>query len=161
MVPILSQGGVRAVLVLENRVRTGAFAGDRLDAVMLVTGQLAVSLDNAQLYDSLERKVAERTAALEAVNLKLEVLSNTDALTGLANRRHFDTTIQAELRRAVRQGTPLGVAMIDVDTFKLYNDHFRFRAFFLRVRRITSATTHPSPWMWWLALTSTTRWKGW
>ena len=122
VVPILSQGIVRAVLILENTGRKGAFAGDRLDVVTLVTGQLAVSLDNAQLYDSLARKVADRTAALEQANRALETLSHTDALTEIPNRRHFDVTLEAELQRAQRQRTPLSLAMIDIDHFKLYND---------------------------------------
>lgn len=131
VVPIQRKGAVRAVLMLENRQRRGAFAADGLDAVTLIAGQLTVSLDNAQLYASLEDKVAQRTAALaeqtvalEQANRKLEALSNTDSLTGLPNRRHFDTTLDAELRRAVRQGSPLGLAMIDVDQFKRYNDRY-------------------------------------
>src|SRR3954454_6291147 len=52
-VPILSRGTLRAVLLLENRLLRGAFTTDRLDAVKLVAGQLAVSLDNAQLYAEL------------------------------------------------------------------------------------------------------------
>jgi diguanylate cyclase (GGDEF)-like protein len=131
IVPILRRGTLRAVLVLENRRRRGAFAASGLNAVTLVTGQLTVSLDNAQLYASLEGKVAqrttalaERTAALEDANRQLESLSNTDALTDLPNRRRFDTTLDAEWRRAGRQGAPLGLAMIDVDHFKRYNDRY-------------------------------------
>ncbi|MDB6153359.1 MAG: ATP-binding region, ATPase domain protein [Chthoniobacteraceae bacterium] len=64
LVPILNQGISRAVLFLENRLSRGAFSTDRLDAVMLIAGQLTVSLDNARLYASLEQKVADRTEAL-------------------------------------------------------------------------------------------------
>ena len=52
-VPILSRGALRAVLLLENRLLRGAFTADRLEAVRLIAGQLAVSLDNAQLYAEL------------------------------------------------------------------------------------------------------------
>src|SRR6202012_2071298 len=51
--PILSPGTLRAVLLLENRLIRGAFTTDRLDAVQLIAGQLAVSLDNTQLYAEL------------------------------------------------------------------------------------------------------------
>ena len=121
-IPVAHQGDMRAVLLLENRNRKAAFAASGLEAVMLITGQLAVSLDNAQLYASLERKVRERTIALEDANRALEVLSTTDALTQLPNRRHFDITLDAECRRAIRDHTSLAVAMIDVDHFKRYND---------------------------------------
>jgi diguanylate cyclase (GGDEF)-like protein len=51
-------------------------------------------------------------------------LTMTDSLTGVANRRHFNDTIAAEWRRCARAGLPLSVIMIDVDHFKLYNDHY-------------------------------------
>jgi diguanylate cyclase (GGDEF)-like protein len=124
LVPILKQGEMQAVLVLENRMRHSAFSADRLDAVKLIAGQLAVSLDNALLYGSLESKVAERTAALEEANQKLEQLSVTDALTGLANRRHFNQALDFEWERARRAGSSVGLAMIDIDQFKQYNDHY-------------------------------------
>lgn len=124
LVPIMKQGALQAVLILENRMRHSAFTADRLDAVKLIAGQLAVSLDNALLYATLESKVAERTAALEEANRKLEQLSVTDALTGLANRRQFDQALQVEWYRAKRAGTSVGLAMIDIDQFKQYNDHY-------------------------------------
>jgi len=123
-VPILNQGLLRAVLLLENRLSRGAFSAGRLDAIMLIAGQLAVSLDNALLYDSLERKVIERTNDLKLANLRLEALSMTDSLTGLANRRCFDDMIAAEWQRAIRPQTSIGVAMIDIDHFKRYNDRY-------------------------------------
>jgi len=124
VVPILSQGTLRAVLLLENRLSRGAFTTDRLDAVQLIGGQLAVSLDNALLYASLEQKVNERTEALAETNRQLEVLSVTDPLTGLANRRRLTGVLEAEWQRAQRNGSSIAVAMIDIDNFKLYNDSY-------------------------------------
>ncbi|MDR3415703.1 MAG: diguanylate cyclase [Nevskia sp.] len=124
ILPVHSKGELRAVLLLENRQSRGAFCGDGLDTVALIAGQLSVSLDNALLYASLERKVAERTAALEAANRQLEQLSITDALTGLPNRRRFNEALEAEWCRAKRAGEPVGLALIDIDHFKLYNDHY-------------------------------------
>ena len=71
VVPILNHGASRAMLVLENRLSRGAFTADRLDAVMLITGQLAVSLANAQLYEQLERRVKERTQELQQAQTQL------------------------------------------------------------------------------------------
>ena len=68
VVPILGQGALRAVLLLENELSTGTFTTDRLDAVTLLAGQLAVSLENASLYASLEDTVKERTEALLLAN---------------------------------------------------------------------------------------------
>jgi diguanylate cyclase (GGDEF)-like protein len=124
VMPILVQGQPRAILFLENRLSRGAFSADRLDTVNLIAGQLAVSLDNALLYASTERKVAERTEALAAANARLELLSVTDPLTGAANRRRFADHLQVEWRRAERNRTPLAIAMIDIDQFKPYNDYY-------------------------------------
>ncbi|WP_406693569.1 diguanylate cyclase [Singulisphaera sp. Ch08] len=139
LVPILNQGVLRAMLVLENRLSRGAFSASRMDAVMLIAGQLAVSLDNALLYASLERKVADRTEALGAANRRLEALSITDSLTGLANRRHFDEVLAAEWQRAQRPGNSLGVAMIDIDHFKLYNDRYGHLAGDACLRRVAES----------------------
>jgi signal transduction histidine kinase len=65
-VPVLSRGGLRAVLLLENRLIRAAFAARRLEAVNLIAGQLAVSLDNAQLYAGY-RRIADEQAALRRV----------------------------------------------------------------------------------------------
>jgi len=72
VVPILSKGEPHAVLLLENRLSRAAFSAEGLDAVMLIAGQLAVSLDNATLYASLEQKVAQRTAELQELVSGLE-----------------------------------------------------------------------------------------
>ncbi|NJC72281.1 diguanylate cyclase [Planosporangium thailandense] len=124
VVPIQKQGAMRGVLLLENRLSSGAFSADRLDAVLLIAGQLAVSLDNALLYRRLEDKVAERTRALRAANEQLEALSLTDSLTGLANRRRFDDVLQTAWHRAAVTGATIGIAMIDIDHFKRYNDEY-------------------------------------
>ncbi|GAA0234390.1 diguanylate cyclase [Cryptosporangium japonicum] len=124
VVPIEHRGAHWAVLVLANTLSSGAFSTDRLDAVTLIAGQLAVSLDNALLYTSLEQKVAERTQELAEANERLEQLSLTDPLTGVANRRRLTEMLDAEWSRAGRTGEPLAVAMLDIDFFKLYNDHY-------------------------------------
>jgi HPt (histidine-containing phosphotransfer) domain-containing protein len=62
--PILKQGQLNAVLILENHQRRAAFSAERLNSVSMIAGQLSVSLDNALLYASLEKRVAERTAQL-------------------------------------------------------------------------------------------------
>ncbi len=57
-------------------------------------------------------------------NNQLEILSNSDALTGLANRRHFEKILDLEWKRSLRESTPITVIMIDIDHFKQYNDTY-------------------------------------
>jgi signal transduction histidine kinase len=71
-VPILSRGSARAVLLLENRLLRGAFTTERLDAVKLIAGQLAVSLDNAQLYAELTASRARIVAAADHARQRIE-----------------------------------------------------------------------------------------
>lgn len=71
------------------------------------------------LQAHLLRAANERT---EEYAVRLDRLSRHDALTGLANRRHFDEEVQQEWRRAARQQTPVAIIMIDIDHFKHYND---------------------------------------
>ena len=70
--PVLSRGRLRAVLLLENRLIRGAFTADRLDAVRLIAGQLAVSLDNAQLYSELAASRARIVAAADQARRRIE-----------------------------------------------------------------------------------------
>ena len=65
-VPILTRGTLGAVLLLENRLVRGAFSRGRLESVKLIAGQLAVSLDNAQV-NAEYRRIAEDQAALRRV----------------------------------------------------------------------------------------------
>jgi signal transduction histidine kinase len=70
--PVLSRGRLRAVLLLENRLIRGAFTADRLDAVRLIAGQLAVSLDNAQLYSELAASRVRIVAAADQARRRIE-----------------------------------------------------------------------------------------
>ena len=54
----------------------------------------------------------------------LESLAHIDSLTNVANRRRFDHALDLEWRRCRRAGLPLALLMVDVDSFKAYNDHY-------------------------------------
>ena len=71
-IPILSRGILRALLLLENRLIRGAFTAERLDAVNLIAGQLAVSLDNAQLYSELTASRTRIVAASDQTRRQIE-----------------------------------------------------------------------------------------
>jgi diguanylate cyclase (GGDEF)-like protein len=62
------------------------------------------------------------TRKLDTANQELKRLTSLDGLTGIANRRHFDETLNREWRRSMRQGAEFAIVMCDVDAFKAYND---------------------------------------
>ena len=74
--------------------------------------------------DEAFRALKESQAQLAEANRTLEKLSSLDSLTGLANRRIFDNTLKKEWYRATRGGKFISLIMIDIDCFKLYNDHY-------------------------------------
>lgn len=74
------------------------------------------------MFDISERKKIE--ARLIDLQKELEALSFKDSLTGVANRRMFDTIIESEWARARRNNQPLSLIMLDIDYFKQYNDHY-------------------------------------
>jgi diguanylate cyclase (GGDEF)-like protein/PAS domain S-box-containing protein len=76
----------------------------------------------ALFKDITERKYAENT--LKEANERLELLSSSDGLTQVANRRCFDQTLEREWNRLKRTKEPLSLIMCDVDFFKLYNDSY-------------------------------------
>ena len=115
--PVVSQGKLVAVVYLENNLMENAFTSKHLKTLELLSAQAAISLVNAQLIESLERKVQARTEELRQMSMK-------DGLTGIANRRSFDERLGIEWQRSARSGAPLTLLMMDIDHFKLFNDHY-------------------------------------
>ncbi|EOA03593.1 MULTISPECIES: sensor domain-containing diguanylate cyclase [Herbaspirillum] len=106
----------------DTTVRVAQEGGDEIAVLSRKFNEMAGKLQ--QNKEELEQQVALRTHELERANRKLEALSATDGLTGVANRRRFDEVLVNELRRSVRSGHPLALLMLDVDYFKKYNDRY-------------------------------------
>ena len=68
------------------------------------------------------------TIRLEKSKAELELLSSSDVLTGLANRRHCDVFLDTEWQMGIRYRTQLSMLFLDVDDFKPYNDHYGHQA---------------------------------
>tara|TARA_R110001599_G_scaffold28969_5_gene99623 strand:+ start:39385 stop:40917 length:1533 start_codon:yes stop_codon:yes gene_type:complete len=90
-----------------------------LPALIMVSGVLFIAL--LVIYALVN---VNRNRALVASKDQLEKMSLTDGLTQLANRRHFDQFLEQEWARARRQTRTLSLVMLDIDYFKLYNDHY-------------------------------------
>jgi hemerythrin len=97
-----------------------------------------LSVQNADLAAAnalLEERVTARTLelaqanrSLTGLNHRLEMLSNSDGLLEIANRRYFDQRLDQEWRREMREHRSLSLLMIDVDFFKRYNDRYGHQA---------------------------------
>ena len=72
----------------------------------------------------LQKRIQEQNTELIHLNFQLEELSNRDALTGIHNRRFFDKQVSDEWQTAHQQQKILSLAIMDIDDFKGYNDHY-------------------------------------
>lgn len=106
-------------------------------AVFSLVGNYQMAFEHRRdfLLSALQQ-IASRK--LTRVNSQLEMLSLTDALTGLANRRQFDMTLQREWHSALRNRYPVALIFLDVDHFKNYNDHYGHPAGDICLQRISS-----------------------
>ncbi len=109
---------------IEHRQRMSATEPLLAALNRLITLVSARNRELAELNRTLEQRVSERTAELARVNARLQVLTYEDELTGLPNRRHAVSALEALWHEAGRDGTALSVLMLDADRFKGVNDRF-------------------------------------
>jgi len=76
------------------------------------------------LMSRLNEQLITRNQEITALNYDLENLTVTDSLTGLFNRRYFDSQYENEWNRAFRDHKIISVMIVDIDYFKKYNDHY-------------------------------------
>src|SRR3981081_3110503 len=110
--------GTQPLVVLVGKPWSSIFKLWRTEVPRIAAIMTALVLFVLGVTLFLAREIGRRAQAED----KLEELATTDALTGLKNRRKFDSAIEAEWRRAARHKTPLALLMIDADHFKSYND---------------------------------------
>lgn len=117
----------------DEDVITAAFAAGAHDFVgkPLRRGELAVRAKAAlRVRDERlrrarhEQRLVDWARQLEKSKRDLESAVCIDPLTGIANRRHLDSLLRAEWRRAARDGDPLSVVLIDVDEFHAFNERY-------------------------------------
>jgi diguanylate cyclase (GGDEF)-like protein len=106
----------------------GSFDGPRIDQAVTVTGFkegktpfCMIEIRDVSGTVDRERHLLEHAESLRA-------RSYVDGLTGIYNRRYFDVALERELRRAQRHGGALSLLLMDIDSFKAYNDHFGHQA---------------------------------
>ncbi len=141
-VPLIDAGSVIGLLSIQH-TSPGVFSAADLHLMERLARRAAPALADASAFEDLENyrlrleeRVAERTRALEQANSEKELLLDAlrlrsqnlerenlqDPLTGLANRRHFNQRLSAEIELAGASGRPLVLALLDLDHFKDVND---------------------------------------
>jgi diguanylate cyclase (GGDEF)-like protein len=78
----------------------------------------------ARAFDAMAAQLGQRERELVATNDRLTVMASIDMLSGLANRRGFQSRLDFEWMKALQYGSDLSILMIDVDHFKLFNDTY-------------------------------------
>jgi len=129
------------IIVLSSKdsaqIKSDAFSHGANDYLVKLPDQIEllarIRAHSLSYLVQLERDAAflalrETQKQLEESNKKLQELSSLDGLTGLANRRHFDETLDIEWRRTIRSKSTLSLIMIDIDYFKPYNDNYGHQA---------------------------------
>ena len=105
VVPLYAEGHCHGVLVAEHAMRHGSRIERRVVSMLeRFASHGALALGNAWLLERVQK------------------MASTDGLTGVANRRAFDATLDRELGRAERGGEPVSLVMLDIDDFKGLND---------------------------------------
>jgi diguanylate cyclase (GGDEF)-like protein/excisionase family DNA binding protein len=117
VVPLRGRSGASGVLTIERLGAGNAFAPEEFDLVKLFAAQVSIALQNAEVYRAVE------------------IRAQTDGLTGLLNH----TTFEDHLERAVRDGSPFGLIMLDLDDFREVNNRMGHQAGDEHLRRIATA----------------------
>ncbi|HEX2058785.1 MAG TPA: sensor domain-containing diguanylate cyclase [Actinomycetota bacterium] len=104
IVPLFADAAPLGVLAVEHGGRTGKIERRVITTVGQFSSHAALALRNAWLLDEIRR------------------MADTDGLTGIANRRFFETALDREISRAKRSGEQLTLVMLDIDHFKQLND---------------------------------------
>jgi diguanylate cyclase (GGDEF)-like protein len=125
----LLEGHSTAIPQTDNRTpfplrEAGSFDGARIDQAVAVSA----FREDDERYCMIEIRdvsgMVERERRLMDHAESLRARSYVDGLTGIANRRYFDVALDRELRRAQRMKGQLALLLVDIDSFKAYNDHF-------------------------------------
>lgn len=127
-IPIVMMSASADVIHLKEAFEAGAMdylnkPFNRIELLVRIRSALRLkqAIDQRKIHEKELMETAER---LRFTNARLETLSTTDDLTGVYNRRFFDTSLSKEYRHAKRQRSRLALIMVDIDRFKQFNDQY-------------------------------------
>ncbi len=140
-IPLCVRHRLLGALTLISTRPDQPFTGADLYAARDLALRVSTAMDNLRFYLTVrdeakefaarERVVSDQKSLLERrhtelqeVNQKLEIEATTDGLTGLLNHLNFKRALETEFQLSRETGSPLSIALLDVDRFKSYNDTF-------------------------------------
>lgn len=133
VLPVRLRGQVIGLINLES-ASARSFPRAVRQALQTLADQVAGAIHLATTKARLEqvngatsvvlRELNSSNRRLAQVNARLEELALRDTLTGIGNRRNFDRALKTLWSDSRRSGMPMALLLLDVDHFKLYNDHF-------------------------------------
>jgi diguanylate cyclase (GGDEF)-like protein len=143
-VPMTAHNRTIGVISMQ-KYAADAYAGEEIRLLETIAIQAAIAIENSQLFEKAHIELEQRRetqAALEKANkqLQAQIEQNEelqaelreqavrDPLTSLFNRRYLKETLEREISRAKREGSPIGIMIMDIDEFKNVNDLFGHNA---------------------------------
>jgi diguanylate cyclase (GGDEF)-like protein len=130
----------RVVAAYEQDARQGVRQLRQVEIVLTVIMLGVLALEALFIFRPAVLRIKRDMSRLREASNQLWLLSQHDGLTGVPNRRSFDDKLDEEWGRAVRERQSLALIMLDIDHFKLFNDHHGHLAGDDALRRVAQAT---------------------
>jgi diguanylate cyclase (GGDEF)-like protein len=112
---------------------------DEIASLTLAFNDMANKIrEGRERLEAAHDELARTNEGLKAANRALETLAITDGLTSLYNHRHFQDSLEKELRKCEQQGRPLSLILIDIDHFKAFNDRWGHQEGDAALRRVAA-----------------------
>jgi diguanylate cyclase (GGDEF)-like protein len=138
-IPIIMQTALDST---ENKVEGLEAGADDYITKPIDFPELKARVKSMLRIKRLQEEIEERERELMEANQRLRHMSQTDALTGLDNRRHIETRIEEMFEHARRLGEPFSCVMVDLDKFKSVNDEYGHQAGDAVLRQLARILKH-------------------
>jgi diguanylate cyclase (GGDEF)-like protein len=139
-VPMIVHNRMIGVISMQ-KYAPNAFTAEEIRLLETIATQAAIAIENSQLFESVQKELEQgrvtqaalekaneqltaQVRQIEALQEKLQEQAVRDPLTGLFNRRYLKETLELEIARAKRDGSSIGIMIMDIDVFKNVNDLF-------------------------------------
>ncbi len=141
MVPLVGLVLLTSVVVARGLLRPVLRLSEAAKDISAGFLEVSLPVSGSDELAELTRTFNEMAVRLRESQKSLEALAITDGLTGLYNRRHFENTVQKELRLSERDGRSFSLLLLDLDHFKAFNDRWGHTEGDAELQRVAAAIT--------------------